>query len=83
MLFGALTLSVAAAALWLGAFPRWLGWTGLVIGLGLVTAPTYWTSPVAFAPYVLFWLWLIALSVVMFRRAGARAANDLQSPDSS
>ena len=43
-LFGALALSVAAASLWLAAFPKWLGWAGLVIGVGLITAPIYWTS---------------------------------------
>ena len=69
VLFGALALSAAAASLWLAAFPRWLGWTGLIVGIWLVTAPIYWTSPVAFAPYVLFWVWLVSLSVVMFRRA--------------
>ena len=74
-LFGALTLSVSAASLWLAAFPRWLGWTGLIVGIWLVTAPTYWTSPVAFAPYVLFWVWLGSLSVVMFRHARAQEAK--------
>ena len=69
VLFGALALSAAAASLWLAAFPRWLGWTGLIVGIWLVTAPIYWTSPVAFAPYVLFWVWLVSLSVVVFRRA--------------
>ena len=69
VLFGALALSAAAASLWLAAFPRWLGWTGLIVGIWLVTAPIYWTSPVAFAPYVLFWVWLVSLSVVLFRRA--------------
>ncbi len=83
VLFGALTLTVATAALWLGAFPKWLGWTGLLVGIGLVTAPTYWTSQVAFTPYALFWLWLIALSVLVFRRAGAQAADDVRLPDRS
>ena len=69
VLFGALALSVAAASLSLAAFPRWLGWTGLIVGIWLITAPTYWTSPVAFTPYVLFWIWLVSLSVVIFRRA--------------
>ena len=59
VLFGALALPVSAASLWLAAFPRWLGWTGLIVGIWLVTAPTYWTSPAAFAPYLLFWVWLI------------------------
>ena len=71
VLFGTLAISVAVAALWLTAFPKWLGWMGLVVGIGLITAPLYWTSSVAFAPYVVFWVWIVSLSVVIFRRARA------------
>ena len=71
VLFGTLTLSVALASLWLAALPKWLGWSGLIVGIGLLTAPTYWTNQAAFAPYALFWVWLVALSVVLFRRARA------------
>ncbi len=55
-----------------GALPRWLGWSGVVIALGLLVARALWAGPagIAFTPYVLFWLWLIATSIVlMVRRA--------------
>jgi hypothetical protein len=44
---------------------------GLVVGVGLVVALKFWTSMVAFTPYVLFWVSLAAISVVMYRRARA------------
>ena len=78
VVLGALVLAVGLAAIWFGAFPRWLGWMGLVVGIGLVIARIFWTTTVAFSPYVLFWVWLIAVSVVMFRRAGAQPASDVQ-----
>ena len=71
---GALTFAVGLATIWFAAFPKWLGWMGLVVGIGLVVARIFWTTTVAFAPYVLFWVWLIAISVVMFRRARAEPA---------
>ena len=52
---GALVFTVSLAAIWFGAFPRSLGWMGLVVGVGLVIARIFWTSTVAFTPYVLFW----------------------------
>ena len=75
---GALVFTVGLAAIWFGAFPRWLGWMGLVIGIGLVIARIFWTSSVAFTPYVLFWVWLVAISVVMFRRARAQPGSDVR-----
>ena len=74
VVLGALVFAVGLAAIWFGAFPKWLGWMGLVVGIGLIIARIFWTSTAAFTPYVLFWVWLVALSVVMFRRAGAQPA---------
>jgi hypothetical protein len=54
------------------ALPPWLGWTALVIALGLVIARAFWVgSSIVFAPYAIFWFWLIAASIVMIRHAGA------------
>jgi hypothetical protein len=69
VLFGAFTLAVSMATLTYEIFAKWLGWSGVVVGVGLILAPIIWTSPAAFTPYMLFWLWLITVSVVMLRRA--------------
>ncbi len=29
------------------------------------SCPNFWTSAAAFAPYVFFWVWVVAISVVM------------------
>jgi hypothetical protein len=50
-------------------FPRWLGWGSLVIGIGLFLARIVWTSQIAFAPYVLFWVWMIAVGIILLRRS--------------
>jgi len=49
-------------------FPKWLGWFSILLAGGLFAARSIWTSPLAFAPYVLFWVWLITLAVILRRR---------------
>lgn len=58
-----------------GAFPRWLGWSGLLVALALLAVRAVWftASGVKFLPYVLFWVWLIAASISMMRRVGVVA----------
>lgn len=51
------------------ALPRWLGWWGVISGVALGSAPFYWTSEgLWFAPYAAFWLWLLAICVLLVRR---------------
>jgi hypothetical protein len=62
-------LAAGVAALRHGALPGWLAWFGVAVGAGLLAARAGWAaSGLAFAPYILFWLWLIAASVVLMRR---------------
>lgn len=49
-------------------FPKWLGWFSILLAVGLFAARMVWTSSLAFAPYILFWVWLITLGVVLLRR---------------
>ena len=52
-----------------GAMPRWLGWWGLVSGIGLGLAQFVWLVPGAWlVPYLAFWLWLLTTCVVLIRR---------------
>jgi hypothetical protein len=68
------SMMLAAGAVMLGgvALPRWLGWSAVGIGVGLLVARIVWTLFVAFIPWMLFWFWLIALAVVVLRRRRAR-----------
>jgi hypothetical protein len=49
-------------------FTRWLGWGAIVVGIGLLASRAAWTSAVVFVPYLLFWLWVIAICVTLLRR---------------
>jgi hypothetical protein len=56
-------------------FPKWLGWGSILLAIALLLARAVWTSPIAFAPYVLFWVWMIALGIIFLRRPGANAQS--------
>lgn len=62
----------AAAAGWAmitaRSLPSWLGWVAVVAGVGLIAARAVWTSSFWLAPYALFWIWMIAIAVVLIRR---------------
>jgi hypothetical protein len=45
--------------------PRWLGWWGLVAGVGSVLARAVWTLPAAFVPFAAYWLWVAVSSVIL------------------
>ncbi len=50
----------------------WLGWWAVAAGVCLVAAKAVWTTYFWLVGYGLFWVWVIALSVVLLRRqAGA------------
>jgi len=71
VMVGALAFSVGVIGIRFGAFPAWLSWLGVALGISLVVARLFWASDAAVIPYTLFWAWLVALSVLIFRRAGA------------
>jgi hypothetical protein len=79
---GAAVVASSLAMLKSGLLPRWLGWLGLIDGAlviagGIVGASGAGDSgaihdladPLTGPPVVIFWLWMIATSVVLFRRA--------------
>ena len=63
--------SFAVAAGWLvletRVLGRWLGWWAVVSGVGLVVCRFVWTSEAWFAPYFLFWIWVVIVSVQLVR----------------
>ena len=51
------------------SYPKWLGAGSLILAAALILARAVWTSQIAFAPYVLFWGWIIAFGVYVLRRS--------------
>jgi hypothetical protein len=49
-------------------FPGWIGWGSIILAIGLLLARWVWTSSIAFAPYVFFWIWMIAMGITTLRR---------------
>jgi hypothetical protein len=54
--------------------PRWLGWLAVACGVGLALARISWTSSIWLLPYLVFWLWVLAVAVLLLRRSFRRAA---------
>ena len=75
--FFPLTVLLAAFAIVVirsGALPKWLGWIAAAVGLGLIVGGMSGSADLqsewAGVPMILFTLWVIAVSVVLIRRAG-------------
>jgi hypothetical protein len=60
-----------------GALPKWLGWLGLVGALALLAGRAFWDldSGIIFIPYLLAWIWILAVSIVLIRDAGETAPS--------
>jgi len=61
-LFGAGWIFLAAPQL-----PGWLGWVALVTAVGFLLGRAFWTTSIWLIPYTLFWLWIVAVSIQLFR----------------
>jgi hypothetical protein len=48
--------------------PRWVGWLAIASGAGLALSRISWTSYIWLLPYLMFWLWVIAVAVLLLRR---------------
>jgi hypothetical protein len=68
-----LVFAVSAAAFRLGAFPRWIGWLGVVDGIVFLVASYSIATTndgigaLGLIGFVLWAIWLVATSVVMYR----------------
>jgi len=72
-------LATSVIILRTAVFPGWVGWFGGGIAVSLLVARAFWaSSQIAFLPYFLFWLWLLATSVALIRRIGREASSGNQ-----
>ncbi len=46
---------------------RWLGWVGILAGVGLISSRALWTDEIWFGPYAVFWIWTIMVCVRLLR----------------
>ena len=50
-----------------GTYPKWLGGGSILLAVGLILGRALWTSQIAFLPYTLFWVWMIAFGIYLLR----------------
>ena len=69
---GGFLLFTGISSLQTRVFATWIGWSSVVIALALLVGRYFWTDQTAFGSYVLYWIWLIVISVILFIRARAK-----------
>lgn len=69
-------LATAVVILGAGALRRWLGWYALVAAIALLVGRAFWAEPtwLIFVPPMLFWVWVIAVGIVLIRQPRPAAA---------
>jgi hypothetical protein len=58
------------------ALPRWLAWFSLLDGLALLIAYPLWINEVGVLPFLLYWVWVIAVCIVLIRDPGVERHQD-------
>ena len=77
-MLASLSLATGVITIRTEALPPWLGWAGVLIAGGLLAARAVWASSgLVFVPFGLFYLWLIAISIVLIR--GARVEQPIDA----
>jgi hypothetical protein len=51
-------------------FSRWFSWFSVITAILFLLAIFIWTSPLAFLPYVLTYVWFILTSIKLIKKAG-------------
>jgi hypothetical protein len=65
---GSLAVAAGCALLSTRVSRPWLGWLAIAAGVCLIPARAFWTTQFYLVGYGLFWLWVIALCVVLLRK---------------
>lgn len=62
---GAVGICAGLVMLRTPALPRWAAWWGLIAGAGEVLARAWFREGFAYAPFALYWLWVLAMSILL------------------
>jgi hypothetical protein len=62
---GAIGICAGLVMLRAPGLPRWAAWWGLVAGAGEVLARAWFRHAFAYAPFALYWAWVLAMSVLL------------------
>jgi hypothetical protein len=62
---GAVGICAGLVILRAPGLPRWVGWWGLVAGAGEVLARAWFRHGFAYAPFALYWAWVLVVSVLL------------------
>jgi len=66
--FAGMLVAAGVGALESGALPRWLAWLGIVDGVVWLGTELFPRTSLLYLPYLVFFVWVIAVSIVMLRR---------------
>lgn len=69
LFLASMLLAYTAVTLQTSVLPRWTGWAAIAIAVSLLLARAFWAaSGVVFVAYILFQLWLLAVSIILLRQ---------------
>lgn len=63
---GAMIIAASLAFMWGAVWPTWAGWLGVLVGILTLAS-------IAFFPQILFLLWILVVSIVLFLRPNSPA----------
>jgi hypothetical protein len=76
---GCLLIAAGTGGVSAGSLPGWLSWPALLVGCAFLVAGAVPLTAIWFAPYFLFYFWVVAVSIGLIRSvvrgAGASTAN--------
>lgn len=62
---GAVGICAGLVMLRAPGLPRWAAWWGLVAGVGEVLARAWFRHGFAYAPFAIYWAWVLAISILL------------------
>ena len=62
---GAIGICAGLVMLHAPGLPRWAAWWGLVAGVGEVLARAWFRHCFAYAPFAIYWAWVLAMSILL------------------